>query len=72
LKNPLQISLGVPENNDNRISSEKHLTDEPILVNRECLFLSFAGLWDLQQIKKITLAREFYMGRHEATENNWK
>lgn len=39
--------FGVPENNDDRISTQEHFTDESILVNWLCLFLSFPSLGHL-------------------------
>lgn len=39
--------FGVPENNDDRISTEEHFTDESILVDWLCLFLSLPSLGHL-------------------------
>ena len=42
-----RISFGVPKNNGDRISTEKHFADESILVDWLGLFLSFTSLWHL-------------------------
>lgn len=49
LSSKVRTSLGIPKNNDHRISSEKHLTDESILVNWKSLFLAFPSLRHLDK-----------------------
>lgn len=44
-------SLGIPENNDDRVPTEEHLTDESVLVNRERFLLTFPCLGYLNRTK---------------------
>lgn len=37
------LSLGVPEDDNDRVSPQKHLADESISVNRKSFLLSFSG-----------------------------
>lgn len=48
--NPKMVSflLGIAKNNNNRIPTKKHFTNESILVYWKCLFLSFPSLGYLQ------------------------
>lgn len=45
--------LGISKNNDNRITTKEHFTDESIFVNRKSFLLAFSSSWYLlvKQIK---------------------
>ncbi len=44
----LQTSLGIPEDQDDRVSSQKHLGDEAVLVDWLRSLLALASLWHLE------------------------
>lgn len=44
-------SLRIPENNDDRVPTEEHLTDESVLVNWESFLFTFPCLGYLHRTK---------------------
>jgi len=51
----MSMSLWVSKNNNERVTTKKHLADESILVHRFGLFLSFPSFWRLQKQENLSL-----------------
>jgi hypothetical protein len=49
-------SLRVPQNNDDRVSAEEHLADEPVLVHWKSLLLALASLWNLDKAQRMLVS----------------
>ena len=43
------LSLGIPQNHNNRVPAKEHFTDKPVLVYWLRSLLALPGLWNLQK-----------------------